>query len=109
MTLIPMRIIRSIATNQSCLRCHEGIEKSHTTAVVTTDSDCVGCHMQKMKSPMGWMEFTNHWIRNPDQPVPRGTVEEPAMYALLEKAYRCAFIRPQCGRGSQVDDCDKFG
>ena len=81
-------------SNQSCLRCHEGIGKIHTTAVVTADSDCVGCHMQKVKSPMGWMEFTNHWIRNPDQPVPRGTSEEPAMYALLEKAYRANLLDP---------------
>ena len=80
--------------NQSCLRCHEDIAKSHTSAVVTTDSDCVGCHMQKIKSPMGWMEFTNHWIRNPDQPVPRGTSEEPVIYALLEKAYRAHLLDP---------------
>ena len=81
--------------NASCLRCHEHPQQDHTTVDLTADSDCVACHMQTGDYGHGLMEFTSHWIRNPQQEKPLGSKQEREIYATLAAAYR-EFLNDPC-------------
>ena len=74
--------------NASCLRCHENPAADHATVDLAVDSDCVACHMQTGDYGHGLMEFTSHWIRNPDDSKPLGSTEEREVYDALADAYR---------------------
>ena len=48
--------------NRRCLTCHSSADRAQVTCPVKPRSDCVTCHMPKVKVEKG-AQFADHWIR----------------------------------------------
>ena len=83
--------------NASCLRCHEDPAAEHTTIDLAINADCITCHMQTGDYGHGLMEFTSHWIRNPNQDKPLGSDQEREVYDAIATAYRDVIDDPHVG------------
>ena len=74
-------------TRAVCSRCHEDIPSLHRQTVVTTESDCAGCHLPSRSEAFHGTPFTDHWIRRPGDPPSPGSAAGRRELAWLEELY----------------------
>ena len=86
------------SSGRSCRRCHDRPEEDHQSGTLSESSDCIECHMPRETRGFFGLEFTEHWIRVPDQPPPAATRERSEYAHYLEASYRRAIARPGTGK-----------
>ena len=74
-------------TRAVCSRCHEDVPTLHRQTVVTTESDCAGCHLPSRSEAFHGTPFTDHWVRRPGDPPSPGSAAGRRELAWLEELY----------------------